>query len=141
MVSSLVLRLQEVSKDTDGGSSSDNALGGAHRGSGVLLVVGGRGGRAAGTRASTLGGRGRGGRATGLGAVGLGGVQSTAGLLDVGLAGLLVSGEADVLLVALLKEALADEGGHGLRVVLEAGGAAVGAADALVAERVLQSMS
>ncbi len=130
--------LDEVSEDADGGGSSSDTLTGGHGGSGKAFAAASRRGRTAVTSlAGSLGGGSSGGAgrsAAGAARGGLSRVQGAAVRHDVGFAGLLVSGVAHVLGVAEVEELQADEGGHCLSVVLEAGSAAVGAADALVRE-------
>lgn len=117
----------------------------SHGGSGDALARAGRGrGTTTAGLASSLG-SGSGGGATGS-AAGAGGVFGCLGGIlgateghDVGLASLLVSGVADVLGVAEIEELQADEGRHGLSVVLEAGGTAVGATDTAVGESCLNN--
>lgn len=139
--------LDEKGKDTDGGGGGDDALaGGKARGGHVLVgAAGGRGaavGPGSSVRRRSSGGRARGGASiVGAAGRGLGGVLFTALSANIGLAGLLVAAEADVLGVARVEELLADKGGHGLGIVLEGRGAAVGAADALVLESFLDWVS
>lgn len=130
--------LNEISKDTDGGGSGGDTLAGGHGGSGNgPAAASRRGGTAVTGSAGRLGGASGGGAgsaaAAGAARGGLSRVQGTAVRHDVGFAGLLVSGIADVVGVAEIKELLADKGRHRLGIVLESRSAAVGA-EAVVLE-------
>ena len=73
--------------------------------------------------------------------VGLAGVQGATKVVNVGLAGSLALGVANMFLDALTKDFLADQGGHGLLVVLQTGSRIVGGAETLVREVVLEEGS